>query len=108
MFTEATLGVRCDAIGSSIAQKNAAETAGKSAARVDPERRSFGQFYSDRYHNNASTPEHFQGVVATVFYETPPAAIDVERKIKNQVTEAIFKREQQARREQQPAQRMHV
>ena len=93
LYTEATLGVRCDAIGSEIAQKSAAEEAGgHSSGRPS--------FYSNRYHSNSSTPGHFQGVVATVSYDSSPSLTDVDKKIKTEIMDAIFKREQQRRRDQ--------
>ena len=39
-------------------------------------------------------------MVATVLYETHPEPVDIDKKVKNAVIEATFKREQQKRLEQ--------
>jgi meiotically up-regulated gene 157 (Mug157) protein len=100
LYTEATLGVRCDAIGSSMAQKSAAARAGEHPSGANFPARTSAGFYSNRYNSNASTPEHYQGVAATVLYETSPSLTDFDKKIKNEVIEAMSKRDQRTQHKQ--------
>jgi hypothetical protein len=88
------LGVKCDAIGNSLAEETAVAHANQPAAGSDPKTASrFGRFYSDPYHNNPKFPQHYQGVVATVPFDTPPSSIDVDKKIKSEVIAASYARE---------------
>jgi hypothetical protein len=92
MYTEATLGVKCDLVGSAMAEQSAVNHADES--QKGPDTDMHGKFYSDPFHNNPSVPAHYQGVVATVTYDTTPSSIDVEKKIRNEVIIAMHAREQ--------------
>ena len=60
VYTEAALGVHCDTIGSSLVKQDAVKHAVGS--------RTSSSFFSDRYHNNPSMPEYYQGEVASVVF----------------------------------------
>jgi hypothetical protein len=97
LYTEATLGVKCDAVGNAMAEQEAVQHANKAPNQIESANKKnagrFGRFYSNPYHNNPEVPEHYQGVVAKVPFDTTPSAIDVEKKIKNEVLTAMYSRE---------------
>ena len=83
LYTEATMGAQCDAIGSSRVKQAAVnsaimETEGNGRSR-------FGLFFSDPYHNDPKIPEHYQGEVASVLFDSLPAAVDLDKKIKSEI-----------------------
>ncbi|KAG7364753.1 metal-independent alpha-mannosidase [Nitzschia inconspicua] len=94
LYAEATLGVQCDAIGNSLAWETAVAHANDPPnGNENKNVRLFGKFYSNPYHNNPELSHHYQGVAASVKFDTTPSTIDVEKKIKNEVIAAFFARE---------------
>jgi hypothetical protein len=92
LYTEATLGVNCDVVGSAMAEQIAVNHA--TNPKGSNHTNNNGKFYKDRFHNNASVPEHYQGVVATVPFDTVPSNVDIEKSIKKEVMMAIHERGQ--------------
>jgi meiotically up-regulated gene 157 (Mug157) protein len=86
LYTEATLDIRCDAIGSSRTKVKAAKVA---TDNVAASKSRFGLFYSNRYQNNPSFPEHYQGEAAGVMYDTAVSEADIQKTIRREIGSAI-------------------
>ena len=86
LYTEATLDIRCDVVGSSRAKEKAAKLAVDSVAASKSQ---FGLYYSNLYQNSPSFPEHYQGEVAGVLYDTAASESDVARTVRKEIASAI-------------------
>jgi hypothetical protein len=78
-------------VGNAMVEQNTVNHTSKMAQGSDIA--TYGKFYADPFHNNPSVPAYYQGLVATVTFETTPSNVDVEKKVKNEVIMAMNERE---------------